>query len=168
MLKFTIYGEPFGKLNLRPRMMGKHASVYPPKENENYMKEVCNTLDSLEALKTFSKENPMFPKETPVNVKIVAYFKIPESHFKFYKKENVSRYDAKGQEMLDGVIRPTKKPDLDNISKIVCDGITKYGKVWHDDCQVVSETMTKYYADEPRVEVEIEEVEGAKIDGEIS
>lgn len=161
MIKIVIDGEPFGKLNLRPRMMGKHASVYPPKENEQYMKKVCETLEKSGI--EFSDE-PLFPKGTPVKVTLVAYFKIPESHYKFYKKENNWRYDDQGQKMLDGVILPTKKPDTDNISKIVCDGITHFGKVWYDDCQVVAEEITKFYSDKPRVEVIIEKIEGVDLD----
>ena len=60
--------------------------------------------------------------------------------------------------MLKGEIRPTKKPDCDNISKAVCDGITHQGRVWYDDSQVVTNFVMKLYDYTPRVEVTIEEI----------
>ena len=59
--------------------------------------------------------------------------------------------------MLKGLIKPTKKPDLDNISKVICDAISHQGGIWHDDSQIASEMLSKYYSDKPRVEVCIEE-----------
>ena len=52
---------------------------------------------------------------------------------------------------------PTKKPDLDNISKVICDAISHQGGIWHDDSQITSEMLSKHYSDKPRVEVCIEE-----------
>ena len=60
--------------------------------------------------------------------------------------------------MLKGKIRPTKKPDLDNISKVICDGISHQGRIWYDDSQVVSECIVKHYSRQPRVEVVISKV----------
>lgn len=57
---------------------------------------------------------------------------------------------------LSGAIRPTKKPDCDNIGKIVADNLN--GIAYKDDAQIVSMVIEKYYAEIPRVEVEITEV----------
>ena len=48
-----------------------------------------------------------------------------------------------------GDIRPTTKPDWDNIGKAVCDALN--GLVWKDDSQIVHATTEKYYSDDPRV-----------------
>lgn len=57
---------------------------------------------------------------------------------------------------LSGAIRPAKKPDCDNIGKIVADSLN--GIAYKDDAQIVSMVIEKYYAEIPRVEVKITEV----------
>ncbi len=55
------------------------------------------------------------------------------------------------------VIRPIVKPDIDNYTKGILDSLN--GIVWKDDSQVVSLIANKYYSDNPRVEIQIKEVE---------
>lgn len=45
--------------------------------------------------------------------------------------------------MEDGSVRPTKKPDVDNIVKIVLDALN--GLAWHDDAQVTFLAVSKEY-----------------------
>lgn len=59
--------------------------------------------------------------------------------------------------MRDKVIRPTKKPDMDNIIKIIADALN--GIAYYDDSQIVDTAVRKFYSDEPRVVVKISEVE---------
>jgi Holliday junction resolvase RusA-like endonuclease len=153
-VKFVIPGEPFGKLNQRPTMINGHASAYSPKQNNMYMDRIIQILNQ----EMIFDGDYIFPKGKPVSIMIVAYFKIPDGHYKYYKREQVSRYDTEGQLMLEGKIRPTKKPDADNISKVICDGISHQGRIWYDDSQVVMELIMKYYDSTPRVEVTIEEM----------
>ena len=50
------------------------------------------------------------------------------------------------------------KPDTDNLQKLLKDCMTKCG-YWHDDAQVVSETVEKRWSDEPTgIYIEIEEL----------
>jgi len=56
--------------------------------------------------------------------------------------------------MLMGFARPKKKPDCDNIAKIICDALN--GIVYHDDSQVVDLEIRKYYSDEPKVKIRME------------
>lgn len=51
--------------------------------------------------------------------------------------------------MLDGKIRPTKKPDWDNIGKIVTDALNKIA--YRDDSQVVACRVEKWYGPIPEV-----------------
>lgn len=152
-IRFEILGEPFGKKNMQPIMVGGHARAFSPQKNEEYMSKVYFSLK--EALKDVEQEGIIFDKDTPVKVNILALYEIPKSHYKFYKSLGKCDYDKVGKSMLVGEIRPTKKPDLDNISKVICDGITKVGRVWFDDSQVVEETLQKYYAEKPKVIVEV-------------
>lgn len=55
-----------------------------------------------------------------------------------------------------GRVRPTVKPDVDNVYKAVSDAMT--GIIWHDDNQIVQVNISKFYALRPHVEVEIEEI----------
>ena len=58
--------------------------------------------------------------------------------------------------MESGITLPTKKPDCDNIAKIVLDALN--GIAYHDDAQVAELTVIKTYSRAPRVLVEITEV----------
>ena len=83
-------------------------------------------------------------KVGPVKVWINADFRIPKS---------VSK--RKREAMVAGHIRPTRKPDADNIAKVVCDALN--GLAWHDDSQVVMLHVEKRFAEEPEVCVTITE-----------
>ena len=61
------------------------------------------------------------------------------------------------EKVYHGKLRPTKKPDLDNIAKIVLDSLN--GLAYKDDSQVVSLRIDKFYAEKPLVKVELYEVE---------
>jgi len=57
---------------------------------------------------------------------------------------------------LNGCIYPTKKPDADNIAKIVLDALN--GVAYTDDTQVVNLSVQKRYGEVAEVKVEITEV----------
>ena len=58
--------------------------------------------------------------------------------------------------MRDGEILPQKKPDIDNVVKIIMDALN--GAAYKDDKQVVSVFESKFYDDDPKVIVEVEQV----------
>lgn len=143
-VRFTVYGEP--KAKGRPRVSVRKsgdgektfARAYTPKETvvyENQVKmEYENQCDSFR-----------FPDDAMLDVRIFAFYGIPKS---------VSK--KKRQMMIDGDIRPIKKPDFDNIAKIICDSLN--GIAYRDDTMVVDGMFRKYYSEKPRVEVSIREV----------
>lgn len=133
---FTIRGEPKGKG--RPRFT-KTGRVYTPDETTRY-----------EALVGLSYHNSAkgYKFTSPVRVTIKAYHKPPKKSKKVV------------EDMLNGKILPTKKPDLDNIAKIVLDGLNKIA--WDDDTQVVEMMVIKRYAEEPLVAVIVEEIEAER------
>ena len=55
--------------------------------------------------------------------------------------------------MLNNEINVTKKPDCDNIAKIILDSLNKIA--YHDDSQVVDLHVNKRYAEMPYVYVEL-------------
>lgn len=136
IIKFTIPGEPAGKG--RPKFT-KNGHTYTPGKTVSY-----ENMVKLFFRQAYPGTKPI-EKDVPLLVTIAAYFKIPASASK-----------KKRQAMLEDKIKPTKKPDWDNIGKIVCDALN--GIAYHDDSQVVTGTVDKLYSDTPRVEVQIEEM----------
>lgn len=53
-------------------------------------------------------------------------------------------------------VHPTVRPDIENYVKGLLDSWS--GVLWNDDAQVVRLTLTKQYADEPGVDVEVDEL----------
>lgn len=138
MARFTVYGEPVGKA--RPRFNTRTKTAYTPSKTAEYEREVAT------AYKAVSK-GKMFNGAVALDIK--AYFAIPKSTSK-----------KRVEQILKQDIRPTKKPDIDNIAKIIIDGLN--GIAYEDDKQVVSVRVNKYYSAEPRVEAVIEECQNEK------
>ena len=79
-----------------------------------------------------------------LDLRVIAYFGIPKS-----------ASQKRRTEMLAGSIRPTKRPDADNILKVVADSLN--GLAYHDDAQLVDAQIRKFYSANPRIEVTIQE-----------
>ena len=133
VIDFTIPGEPKGKG--RPRFGKGHA--YTPDVTENY--ESYIKLCCARAART------PFPPSSRIKMEIHAYYGIPSSAPKY-----------KRIAMANGDILPTKKPDIDNVAKIVCDALN--GLAYKDDKQIVEMYVRKRYSGNPRVEVFMEDV----------
>lgn len=130
---FNIPGKIQAKQ--RPRFNGKFA--YTPKETTSYENWVKACY-----LEKYNSEKPL---ETPLEVRIIAFYEIPSSTSK-----------KKKQMMLDNKIYPTIKPDTDNIAKSILDSLN--GIAYKDDKQVVMLKVEKWYAEVPSVSVWISEV----------
>lgn len=148
-IKFVVPGLPFGKQ--RPKVTvrkftgsdgkeKKFAKAYTPEKTVNYENLVKMAYQEKAKGKKF-KDGDM------LDVRIIAYYNIPPSTSK--KRRTM---------MLEHKIRPTKKPDWDNIGKIVCDSLNNIA--YHDDNQVVDAQVRKFFSENPRVEVTIRKVEG--------
>jgi Holliday junction resolvase RusA-like endonuclease len=64
---------------------------------------------------------------------------------------------------LAGTIRPTAKPDVDNLAKGVCDALN--GIVYRDDAQVVDLRSIKFYGARPEVQVAVSPIREGSIAG---
>lgn len=133
MIRFAVYGEPQGKA--RPRFNTRTKTAYTPSRTAEYEREVATAYKAVSKGKMFNGA---------VALDINAYFAIPKSTPK-----------KKLFQFLQNIFRPIKKPDIDNILKIIMDGLN--GIAYEDDKQVVSGRIRKFYSREPRVEVEIVE-----------
>ena len=130
----TIQGEPKGKGRPRFSRKGDYVSTYTPADTvryENFVK-AC-----------FFSNCPGVPPATDeIDAEIIAYFGVPKSTSK--KKTAL---------MLNGIINPTKKPDTDNIAKIILDSLN--GIAYNDDSQIIKLTVEKRYSNNPRVELKL-------------
>ena len=144
LVNFTIDGEPIGKGRPRFSTYNGFVRTHTPKETMNYETKVVFSYRS-------NNDGMAFEPNDMIHAKIVAYYLIPKGHYRFHKKTNTTDLDPKGQEMLSGRLLPTKKPDCDNIAKIVLDALN--GIAYHDDSQVVELMVQKRYSESARVEV---------------
>lgn len=133
--EIVIPGVPVGKARPKFRRAGDNVFSYTPKKTKVY-ENMAGTL---------CKEKIKEPLLGNVKMTVTAFYKIPLSASKKEKEK-----------MRNGEKRPTVKPDIDNAVKCLMDSFN--GIAYMDDKQVVELYCRKYYSDEPRVEVEIEDV----------
>lgn len=135
-VKFTVLGEPKGKG--RPRFSTQTGRAFTPKQTVNY-----ETLVHTEYM--VQCEGFRFPDDAMLDMRILAYYSVPKSGS---KKEKAKK--------LENIIRPTKKPDMDNVVKMVADALNQVA--YKDDTQIVDCQVRKFYSEQPRIEVIIQEV----------
>ena len=134
-IRFVVPGCPVGKG--RPRFVRATGRTYTPEKTVRYENFV-----GICYMEQVGK--PPIQAGFPLRMTINIFQQIPKS---------VSK--KKREQMLQGIVRPTKKPDCSNVQKAVEDGINKIA--YADDSQIVETQVFKYYSDTPRVEVEIQE-----------
>lgn len=132
--EFEVPGKVTGKG--RPRVNTTTAIAYTPTKTKEY-EELIKQYFIL-------KYRKISPLENRIKVTIKAYFSIPKNTNKIQKEE-----------MLKGIISPTKKPDIDNIAKIVLDALNKLA--FKDDNQITKLDLEKIYSQEEKVCIKIEE-----------
>ena len=124
MVYFFVPGKVQGKA--RPRFSSKSGTVYTPGKTKSYERQIKEAYEVQEGL----------CREGRVMVVIEAVFPIPKSWTR-----------AKKAAAMAGKI-PPGKPDIDNILKVVLDGLNDVA--YEDDKQVVLTQCKKVYADTTR------------------
>lgn len=137
-IEFEVPGV-MGKMRARTVRRGNFTTSYTPKEDVIY-ENLVKTL-------YLNKANGlMWNDKEPIEVHIVAYFDIPRSYSK-----------KKSKEAIEHQMFPCKKPDADNIAKIILDGLN--GVAYHDDAQIVLLTILKvFHNDLSKVKVTIRDM----------
>ena len=136
-IKFTVPGIPKGKERPRVCRINGRSLTYTPKQTTQYEKLVRASYTAVSKI--------FFDKDTPLEISIIALFSIPKSVGKKLKNS-----------MLTGDILPIKKPDSDNIVKIILDALN--GVAYWDDSQVCRVYFEKIYAEKPETKVIIKEI----------
>ncbi|MDY5881763.1 MAG: RusA family crossover junction endodeoxyribonuclease, partial [Roseburia sp.] len=127
---FVVEGKPVGKGRPRFKRMGNFVQTYTPAATADYEKLVSLRFQNAGGVIT----------DKPVRVEVVAFFAPPKST---KKRDRI--------EMLANRILPEKKPDIDNIAKIILDALN--GIAYKDDSQVVDLSVKKCFAAEASVYV---------------
>lgn len=132
--EFEVIGDIKGKA--RPRVNTTTCRAYTPENTKDY---------EMLIKQYFKLKYPRYiPLENRVAVKIIAQFKIPKTVTK------------KDKELIKaGKLSPTKKPDIDNIVKIILDALNKMA--FKDDNQITKIEVEKIYGEEEKIYVSINE-----------
>ncbi len=126
-ISFRVRGTPKGQP--RPRAFARKvgdkftARVYDAGTAEGWKSEIAITA---------RKHLPDKPWDAPIMLTISYYLARPKSHF---NKAGIKP---------SAPVRPTGKPDLDNLDKAVMDAMTTLG-FWRDDSLVVHKASSKHY-----------------------
>lgn len=119
----------------RPRL-GKF-TTYTPDDTVNYENwvKIC-----------YQQQDGRHFLNEPIRAEIRVYHKVPKS----YSKKRI-------EGIRQGLERPQKKPDADNIAKIILDSLN--GIAYKDDSQVIELQVSKFFTfDTERVEFELGEI----------
>ena len=136
-VKFIVMGPPKGKGRPRFQRIGNYTKVSTPPDTVNY--------ENLVKIEYELQCKKYYFGESELGVKLITYYPIAKSTSK-----------KKREQMVNDEIKPTKKPDCDNVLKIICDSLNQIA--YKDDAQIVDSPVYKKFAEIPRVEVEIYDI----------
>jgi Holliday junction resolvase RusA-like endonuclease len=125
-LKFTLPIVPKAQARPKVTVRGNFATAYKTADQKTNER----TLESC-----LLEHRPKEPLKGPLVLEFVAALPAPKSASKKARRD-----------MLLGMDYPTKKPDIDNIAKLLTDAMTRL-QFWGDDAQIVSLRCEKIYAE---------------------
>lgn len=132
VIEFTVPGKPVGKGRPRVGTIAGHAHMYTPKvtvQYENWIKQCY--------LKA-AGHTKLLP---PLTIKVLATYTVPKSYGK-----------QKRIDCLRGYLRP-RKPDWDNIGKVVCDALNKLA--YDDDVDIYDAHVIKRYDEHDMLRIQL-------------
>lgn len=131
---FEINERAIGKQ--RPRYSRRTRRMYTPTKTSTFEEKVKWTFKSKYNVDTE-------PSTKPFKAKIIAIFEPPKSTSKKKLKELLYK-------------EYTKKPDVDNIAKVILDSLN--GLAYKDDNQIAELLILKQYGEENKILIELEEI----------
>lgn len=130
-ITITLLGEPKGKGRGRVgKLHNGRPVVFTPEATRSYEASLRHAAAAAMVGRA--------PLSGAVEVHVEAHFPVPAS---WSQKKRAAA--------LRGEIRPTKKPDLDNILKSAGDALNQV--VWGDDAQITSAAIGKVYGLQPKL-----------------
>lgn len=136
-VRFTVPGQPQGKGRAKIVKIGGFSRMATPAKTVAYEGLVAHAAQQAMA------GCPLL--DGPVAIDLVLDCQVPASWSQ--RKQRLA---------LAGKVRPTTKPDVDNVVKAIFDGCN--GVLWRDDVQVVTLSLRKVYSLTPGVSVLAREV----------
>lgn len=134
MITLELFGEPQAQVRPRFSRVNNFMRVYDPQSS---IKEGCRWQ-----IRSQFREAP-FP--FPLSVDLIFYLPIPKATSKKLRTQ-----------MLNGLVTPMKKPDIDNLQKFILDCLNNL--VFKDDAQVVEIKARKIYSTNPGTLIRIRSV----------
>lgn len=136
MIAFTTPGAPQGKARARTCRNGH---TYTPDNTVLY-----ENLVKTEFLRQCGRGQRIRSDDTrrAISMQITAVYPVPAS---YPKRDKVAA--------LAGDLLPTKKPDADNVAKVIADALN--GLAYDDDAQITDLSVLKRYGEEPEVRVKL-------------
>ena len=132
VMSFTVPGNPQGKARARTCRNG---NTYTPDNTVLY-----ENLIKTEFLSQYGRGNRI--RQSAVFMHIIAVYPIPASYSKRDKAA-----------ALAGDLLPAKKPDADNVAKVIADALN--GLAYDDDAQITDLLVVKRYGADPEVHVKL-------------
>ena len=135
MIQFIIPGKAQPQERPKFSRFGKGVRAIDPPKSRAYK----------ELVKLVAWQNkPSEPIQEPIKLSVDIYIVPPK------------KYHTKPKQALiaSGEMRPTTKPDIENLLKGIMDGMT--GIIYRDDSLVVELVARKFYDMTPRAEVTVE------------
>lgn len=143
-VRFVVEGEPTGKG--RPRFVTRYNPVTKKSFGQAHTPKETLVYENLVKVEYSAQTDGFrFDDAAMLDMRVLAFYGIPKSKSKKIKEK-----------MIKGEIRPTKKPDCDNVLKIIADSLNMVA--YKDDTQIVDAQIRKFYSERPRVEIIIKEV----------
>ncbi len=139
LLSVTIPGDPVAKGRPKLTTISGMARAYTPAKTRNY--------ESLVRLAVEQAMTGRSPFDCPLDCEISVFLGVPAS---WSKKRSAAA--------LLGCVLPTKRPDLDNFTKAILDGMNSVA--FTDDARIVDLRVRKRYSMSPRVTVNLSEISG--------
>lgn len=134
--RIELVGVPVGKGRPRAVRRGAGVGVFTPQKTRDYE---ANLRAAAQAAM-----NGEPPTLAMLSVVITAYMPIPASMPKRLRAG-----------IPTGDVRPAKKPDIDNLVKVL-DALNEV--VWKDDSQIVECQVAKFYDERPRFVIAVTEL----------
>ena len=139
---FCVPGKPQGKARARTfyNVHLKRSMTITPENTVLYE-------NLIKSMYMQASNGIYFEAGTPVTLRIIARFLPPNSASKKMK-----------QQMLEGKSLPLKKPDMDNIAKVVADSLNSVA--YHDDSQIAFMIAKKVYSAVEGLDITVEDYAG--------
>ncbi|MYZ80006.1 RusA family crossover junction endodeoxyribonuclease [Ligilactobacillus salivarius] len=136
-MKIVFNIEPQQQERPRATGRGRFIRVYDPPKTAKFKRELKQlAVDKMQGKDKF---------DSAISVTIRFFRKVQKS---ISRKEHARR--------TQGHVRPIVKPDLDNYIKSTLDALNDV--IWTDDATIVELNTSKWYADDPRIEIEVKEI----------